>query len=114
MSELQQLRSEFSQRFTGIEEKLDDMRTAVEQLIRVDGELKRHQDALSRIGGQVDRVDERVRDIEVRRLPAIEAGGAAVNATTKHHANFNSRLVALWSAIISGLVVAGVMYLATH
>lgn len=75
MSEVDELRTEIRSLKVGIGEIRQDIKTigeALKELIRIDGDQKRQDDAIRRIGHEVERnsaridgIDKRMRDVEI-------------------------------------------------
>jgi len=68
MSEVDELRTEIRSLKVGIGEIRQDIKSIVEalkELIRIDGDQKRQDDAIARIGHQVDDQERRLRDVEI-------------------------------------------------
>ncbi len=58
------LEGRFEQFRSDVNSKLDGIGQALQELIRLDGDIKRQQDAIVRIGRQVDSHETRMRDLE--------------------------------------------------
>lgn len=61
---LDALRENVNEQFSGVREDIKELTAAFRELIRMDGDLKRVNDAMSRIGKQVDDHEERLRRME--------------------------------------------------
>ena len=89
--------------------ELKEITHALRDLIRLDGDLKRQNDAILRIGKQVDGHEVRLHEIETVRLPTIEITGATGRARltteTKHHDRLLILIVSGAASVLTGLVV---------
>lgn len=110
---IEHLRVDFSRQFADVREDLTGMRTdvkeigkALTELIRLDGETKRQNDALKRIGRQVD-------DHETR-LRSAETSGAAHNTEVKTKLGFHDHFVIVLIAATSNVLTGAAVYVLTH
>lgn len=111
---LEVFRAEASEQFAGVRDEIKELALALRELIRLDGDLKRQNDALLRIGRQVDGHDVRLHEIETVRLPRIELAGATSHANLKTESKHHDRLLVLIAGGLSSLLTGLVMYLLTH
>jgi hypothetical protein len=111
---VEELRSEVGRQLGGVREELKELTKALRDLIRLDGDMKRTNDALIRIGKQVDGHETRLHTMETIRLPAIELAGATGQAVlkteAKHHNWMLTLLIGGAASIFTGLVV----FILTH
>lgn len=63
--DLNVVRKELNGQMAGVRADIKDLTLALRDLIRLDGDLKRIEQAQSRIGRQVDDHEERMREMEV-------------------------------------------------
>jgi len=66
-------REDLDQLRASLEKKIDGLTEALRDLIRIDGDMKRIQDAQSRIGRQVDDHETRLRVVEIAQPSAKRA-----------------------------------------
>ena len=96
------LRTELGRRFDTVQEELKELTKALRDLIRLDGDIRRLQDAVGRIGRETE-------DHE-KRLRTLEGSGAATQATVKHADRQSWLIITAAASLLSGLVV----FLLTH
>lgn len=58
------MRLSFNEQFVGVRQDIKELTAAFRELIRMDGDLKRINDAMARIGSQVDDHEQRLRFVE--------------------------------------------------
>lgn len=113
-NKVENLRRDVSQHLAGVRNDIKDLTAALRELIRLDGEMKRQNDAVARIGRQVDKQEERLHEIETVRLPALEVGGVKTGVVTESNDRFNWKLISValttFAAVVGGLIV----YAVTH
>ena len=63
--DLESFKKSIGGRLDGVQSELRELTKALRELIRIDGDIKRVQDAMARIGRQVDDHEERLRTVEV-------------------------------------------------
>lgn len=111
---LEHLREELHRGLEGMRAKLEEMSKELRDVIRLDGDLKRHDDAIKRIGRQVDDHEERIKHIEVVRLPSIETKGAVTGQVAASSDRFMIILVSAAASLLSAVASGTVVYLVTH
>lgn len=113
-NKIETLRSHFTGQFAGVRSDIKELTQALRELIRLDGDIKRQNDALARIGRQVDSHDERLHEIETVRLPLIETAHAGAKVTVGHSDRMYWLLVTAGASIFTGVVVGLIVYAANH
>ena len=111
---LEHMRVEVNRRFDVVHGDLKELTQALREMIRLDGDLKRQNDALVRVGRQVDAHEERLHDIEVNRLPQIEGRNTETQTTAKQNSRFVWLLITAGASVFSGGLVGLVVYGLTH
>lgn len=97
-SDLERLRSSVNEQFGAVREDLRELTAAFRELIRMDGDMRRINDALARIGAQVDDHEKRLRLLENgHAADGVRIGG-------------NERIVWLFVTVAAGLLT----YFLTH
>lgn len=99
---LDDFRREVRGRMDTVGEELKELTKALRDLIRLDGDIRRIQDAVGRIGRQADDHEERMR--------ALETTGSAQAATVKHLSAGQALFLAAGSSMLTGLII----FLLTH
>jgi len=64
-TEIEQLKKDFSNQFSGVRSDIKELTKALHDLIRLDGDIKRQSDAVGRIGREVEDHEKRIRVLEV-------------------------------------------------
>ena len=108
------LRSEVGAQFAGVRSDLKEVSQALRDLIRLDGDLKRQNDALLRIGKQVDEHEIRLYKLETVRLPALEIAGATGQAVAKTEAKHHNWLLTFIFSAAASLLTALIIFLLTN
>jgi len=103
---IERLREDVANQFSGIRADIKDLTQSLRELIRIDGDMKRQNDALTRIGSQVDDHEERLR--------AVEKFGLKSEANNEHSSRFQWLWVSAIASIVSGTVVGISVYAFTH
>lgn len=101
-SKLDDFRVEVRKRMDTVGDELRELTKALRELIRIDGDIRRIQDAVGRIGRQVDDHEERTR--------ALETAGSAHAVTVKHLSAGQALVLAAGSSMLTGLII----FLLTH
>lgn len=94
---LESLRGEVRAGLGELRGDVKELTAALRELVRIDGETKRQNDALRRIGVQTD-------DHE-KRLRVVERGDARAQADLQHHDRRVTWIYTIAGAALSGLLV---------
>lgn len=113
-NKVETLRRDVSQHLAGVRNDIKDLTAALREMIRLDGEIKRQNDAVGRIGRQVDKQEERLHEIETVRLPALEVGGVKTGVVTESNDRFNWKLISVALTTLGAVVGGLIVYVATH
>ncbi len=113
-SKIEALRGNFTNQFIGMRTDIKELTQALRELIRLDGDLKRQNDAIGRIGRQVDGHDERLHEIEAVRLPSIEAARAETKVSVGHSNRMYWLLVTAGASVFTGAIVGLIVYAVTR
>ena len=113
-TKIEALRSNVSGQLTGVRSDIKELTQALRELIRLDGDLKRQNDALGRIGRQVDNHDARLHEIESVRLPALETARAATSVSVGHSNRMYWLLVTAGASVFTGAIVGMIVYAVNH
>lgn len=97
------LRSEVSARFDLVHDDLKELTKALRELIRLDGDIRRLQDAIGRIG--------RTSDDHENRLRLVEAAATAGATQSKHLDRTQWLGVTTVVALVAALALALLLYL---
>lgn len=97
-TDMESFKKSINGQLEGVKQELRELTNALRELIRIDGDIKRVQDAMSRIGRQVDDHEIRVRKVE---------NSGSVNAT-----RLSSAERVIWLAIM--FAVGVIQYAVTH
>jgi len=97
-SDMESFKKSVNDQLEGVKQELRELTNALRELIRIDGDIKRVQDAMSRIGHQVDDHETRLRNVE---------SDGAVNTT-----RLSTAERAFWLAIMFALGI--LQYTITH
>jgi len=103
---LETFRDEIGGRFDRVHDDLKELTKALRDLIRLDGDIRRLQDAMSRIGHESGDHELRLRELE----------GANATAAVEHrHLDRTQWLgITTVSTIISAIVVGVIVFVVTH
>jgi len=63
--ELDDFKRDVSNQFAGVRSDIKELTSALRDLIRLDGDIKRQSDAVGRIGREVEDHEDRIRALEV-------------------------------------------------
>lgn len=104
--EYNQVRSELRDLRRDVTTRLDKLTEALQEMVRIDGVLARQNDALTRIGRQVDDHEGRIR--------TLETGGAARSGADDVRWGLSSwagnLVMVSASGLVAGLIVGLVVY----
>lgn len=94
---LNHLQHSMSEGLNGVRTDLKELAKAMRELIRMDGDLKRQNDLIMRIGKQVDDLEKRTRVLEIS-VPVNAKG-------IEHSAWANNLLFTVGGSLITGLLL---------
>lgn len=113
-AKFEKLRHSVDEQFGGVRKELKELTQALRDLIRLDGDLKRQNDAIVRIGRQVDDHENQLRDIQQVRLPAIEIGGTRTQLNADTSTRFFWIVITAAASVCSSVIAGTAVYLVTH
>lgn len=106
---LDAFRSEVNGRFEALQTEIRELTSALREQVRIDGEIKRVNDALARMGKQLDKLEERGEDAD-ERLRNVEQSGAAHRTEVRHLDRLTWLPYTLVGSVLSGALVGIVVW----
>jgi len=103
---LETFRGEIGERFDRVHDDLKELTKALRDLIRLDGDIRRLQDAIGRIG--------RATDDHETRLRAVEAAAAAVTVESRHLDRTQWLGITTVATVVATIIAGTVVFFATH
>lgn len=94
---VEDLRKEVSGRFDSMQEDIKELTKALRDLIRIDGDIRRLQDSVGRIGRETEDHEKRVR--------LLEGSGVATQSDIKHADRQSWLLITAAASLLTALVV---------
>lgn len=101
---LEAFRNEVNGRFEALQSEIRELTSALREQVRIDGEIKRVNDALARMGKQLDKLEERGEEIDVR-LRNVEQSGAANKTEVRHLDRLAWLPITIAGSVLAGLLV---------
>lgn len=101
---LEVFRSEVNGRFEALQAEIRELTNALREQVRIDGEIKRVNDALSRMGKQIDKQEERGGEVEAR-LRNVEQSAVSHKTEVRHLDRLAWLPITAAVSVITGLVV---------
>lgn len=101
---LEAFRKEVNGRFEALQAEIRELTTALREQVRIDGEIKRVNDALARMGRQLDKLEGNNEALE-ERVRQVEQSGVAHKTEVRHLDRLAWLPITLASSVLTGVIV---------
>lgn len=101
---LEVFRKEVNGRFEALQSEIRELTSALREQVRIDGEIKRVNDALARMGKQIDKLEARGDDAD-QRLRNVEQSGAARQSEVRYLDRLTWLPYTVAGSILTGVIV---------